>query len=266
MSKLFAKETNLVAAFLECLDRCRWSGIDGSPMGAGWTRYPETAGWDLLLSHDETGIQVGIEAKLSLNAKVLLQALPAHRWAAEIGPDYRAVLVPADACQIGTAGLAAQLGVKVIKISAEEVWGRSDAPTMQWRCDVKLPDENCRYSNCEWWPWLPAESEKLPEYVPDCIAGAPSPVALTLWKIKAIRLMILLERNGSVTRKDMKALDISSSRWTAPYHGFLVPGPDRGGWIAGPRTPDLRAQHPRNWAEIEADFDLWNPDRVEAAA
>jgi hypothetical protein len=43
--------------------------------GKGWTIYPETSGWDLLLVRGD-GVQIGIEAKLALNPLVVSQALP----------------------------------------------------------------------------------------------------------------------------------------------------------------------------------------------
>ncbi|MCF5956408.1 hypothetical protein L2236_24665, partial [Xanthomonas perforans] len=58
---------------------------------AGWTCYPETAGFDILAVHD-SGRQIGIEAKLALNAKVADQILPADyeaRYETQ-GPDHRA--------------------------------------------------------------------------------------------------------------------------------------------------------------------------------
>jgi hypothetical protein len=42
----------------------------------GWTICPETAGFDLLCVRDDTGHPLGVEAKLSLNAKVADQILP----------------------------------------------------------------------------------------------------------------------------------------------------------------------------------------------
>jgi hypothetical protein len=80
--------------------------------------------------------------------------------------------------------------------------------------------------------------------------------------------MILLERRGRVTRGDMKALQISPTRWTDSWHGFLRADPAAGGYVPCERTPDLKAQHPTNWAEIEADYDKWVPPgyRFEAAA
>jgi hypothetical protein len=86
--------------------------------------------------------------------------------------------------------------------------------------------------------------------------------------VKAIKLMILLERRGRVTRGDMKALQISPTRWTDSWNGFLSASPEAGGYVSNGRTPDLKRQHPTNWAEIEADFAKWCPPgyRFEAAA
>lgn len=76
------------AALCTCL-------IDCLTAAAGWEIYPETAGFDILAVWKATGHQLGIEAKLQLNAKVADQILPAH-WsnADQRGPDFRAVLVP----------------------------------------------------------------------------------------------------------------------------------------------------------------------------
>lgn len=252
MSKLFAKETELVAAFVEALASPRWS--IGPAIGEGWTQYHETAGWDILLVHTKTGMQIGVEAKLSLNAKVLEQALTGLRYAEAAGPDYRAVLVPADACQNHMRSIASHCGIAVLTIGHESYgWPEKK----RWSLSpAELPEE-AGYQYAQWHSWLPGKRCVLPEYVPDVRGGDSSPVALTPWKIKAIKLMILLERNGSVHRSDMKALGISPRRWTDCYHGFLAPTPN--GYVACSRTPDLKAQHPTNWAQIEADFDTWNP-------
>lgn len=251
MSKLFAKETELVAAFMAVLAAPRWS--TGANVGEGWTAYHETAGWDVLLVN-ASGVQIGIEAKLGLNAKVLEQALTASTYACSAGPDYRAVLVPADSCQNHMAGLARHCGITAITVEQRsEGWPEK----LVWRCSPdELPTEK-EWEQPNWVNWLPAKRCALPAYVPDVCGGDSSPVSLTPWKIKAIKLMILLDRNGAVHRSDMKALDISPSRWTDPYHGFLARTP--GGYVRHDSTPDLKAQHPRNWAEIEADFDTWNP-------
>lgn len=252
----FAKETDVVAAF------CQWmtdSDRNNPPKGKGWTIYHETAGWDLLLAHDETGIQIGIEAKMSLNAKVLDQALPCSYQETSSGPDYRAVLVPDTKCQLHMQEIARRLGITVITVRySDEYRGKRDVQSSLYQ----LPNENsCFDLERRWYPWLPIERHPLPDYVPDVTGGDKSPVMLTQWKVKAIKLMVLLDRQGFVTRKDMKALDISPTAWAARGHGYLEPG--ESGYVRSKRTPDLRAQHPRNYAEIEADFSKWNPSGVQ---
>lgn len=250
--KLFATEADLVAKFAELVaSHCSEQTWKTNPAHRPrWTAYHETAGWDLLLVH-ESGMQIGIEAKLSLNPKVLVQALPG-RWAEERGPDFRAVLVPGDGLQHHTDELARHLGIVVISVGAYDGFNGKRL----FRFSPDLPDVGGSLWQLKDWPnWLPAQRCKLPEYVPDVTGGHAAPVALTDWKIRAIKLMIVLERRGYVTRADMKALGISHSRWTDHWHGFLTAS--EGGYVRCTRTPDLKAQHPRNWAEIEADYDKW---------
>jgi hypothetical protein len=232
----FSTESEMVAA---------WLGSFSQRCLADWTVYPETAGWDLLLAHKE-GYQVGVEAKLSLNAKVLDQALSGnHSYWDTRGPDYRAVLVPSDKLQLHLSRIAKAIGIKVLTARVPER-GVYYYP--------ELPDEK---SNFDAWPnWCPLERCQLPDYVPDVAAGNKSPVKLTLWKVKAIKLIVLLDRFGYVTRADMKALQISPTRWTDHWHGFLS-SDGNGGYVRNSRTPDLRSQHPVNFGEIEADYAAW---------
>jgi len=248
----FQSEADLVSAFVASVDAYN---DHLRRRGPKWTIYPETAGWDLLLV-DEAGVQVGIEAKLSLNAKVICQALPCATWTDADGPDYRAVLVPDRACQGHMHPIARALGLTIITVS------KSDSRYDMGRIRISppgLPDEHSGYDwdLREWVSWLPTQRCPLPAYVPDVQGGKPCPVALTDWKIKAIKLLILLERRSYVTRRDMKHLGISPTRWTDAYHGFLTPDPIKGGYVRNGRTPDLRSQHPVNFVQIEADFDAW---------
>lgn len=237
----FATEAEMVAAWVAQL-RSRRNGA------SDWTVYAETAGWDLLLVHRD-GYQLGLEAKLSLNAKVIDQTLKGcHKWYDGDGPDYRGALVPKDCIQHHLASICRAIGIGIVEVRP---------PERGVTYGLGLPDEGLWGGG---WPsWLPAERCKLPDYVPDVEAGKKSPVALTHWKVKAIRLMILLERRGFVTRSDMKALQIGPTRWTDRFNGFLAADPARGGYVRCKYTPDLRAQHPVNYAEIEADFEKWCP-------
>jgi hypothetical protein len=246
--RLFSTEADLVAAFCSCIAPERFRFPDRAPK---WVAYHETAGWDLLLAHPD-GQQIGIEAKLTLNPKVLSQALPG-RWADEAGPDFRAVLVPEDGLQLYVSELARHLGIVVIAVRGRPRAYHSAPVGSAFDFSPDLPDQwNAR----DWPNWCPAQRCKLPDYVPDVLGGKAAPVQLSEWKIKAIKLLIILERTGSVTRADMKVLGLSPTRWTDHWSGFLSPGPD-GGYIRNGRTPDLLTQHPENWRQIEADIARW---------
>lgn len=249
--KVFASEAEMVACYCAYIEERNEKTHYRHPT---FTIYHETAGWDLLLVEDTYGYQVGIEAKLSLNVKVLTQALSGLGSYGGSAPDYRAVLVPSANLQQGLGVLARQLGLTVITARGQESWGGR----MNWWFGPDLPDEQGRYHLEDWHSWLPAERCKLPDYIPDVKGGKASPVMLSEWKIKAIKLLIRLERKGYVTRGDMRGLQISESRWTAPHGGFLVADRGHGGYVAGPRTPNLKAQHPVNWLEIEADYETWS--------
>lgn len=245
---MFAKEADAVAAFVEALDG---PDIYGRPREKDWTVYAETAGWDLLLVHKD-GYQVGLEAKLKLNPKVVAQAISGanSHWDTR-GPDYRGVLVPEDGLQGHMEALCRAIGLGIVTIRPKARGWQTTRYS-----ELNLPDERYSYGMRDWPNWCPQERCVLPDYVPDVEGGHPSPLTLTPWKIKAIKLMIVLDRRGYVTRADMKALGISPTRWCDHYHGFLKPGENRQ-YVRCTRTPDLRAQHPKNYAEIEADLDQW---------
>lgn len=241
----FTSEADLVAAFCMGVERHN----DNPNLGPRpkWTAYHETAGWDLLLVAT-TGAQIGIEAKRVLNAKVLSQAIPSY--AAE-GPDFRAVLVPSDGRHADIKTLANALGLTVI--TAQSYTGTDGVEVHYF--NPELPDEASKYGRDQWHPWYPAERCVLPDYIPDVMGGKAAPVALTPWKINAIKLVILLDRVGVVTRRDMRALGVAEGRWTAASYGFL--SPRDGGYVRNERTPDFRTQHPVNYAQIEADWEKW---------
>ena len=239
----FAKESDLCAAFI--------ASIPVERRGPIWTAYAETAGFDILLVRECDGAQIGVEAKLRLNNKVVAQALPhISQWdAAERGPDYRAVLVPAYACDNDLQPICAALGVTVISVFKSPTYRPNRA---SYSFSPDLPSDV--YGDRGWHQWAPLKRCAVPDYVPDVAAGASAPVALTHWKIAAIKLAILLQRRP-VTRADFKALALSPSRWTDPYSGWLTRTAE--GYVAGPRIPDFKAQHPTNFDQIAADFDKW---------
>lgn len=249
MAGRYAKEADLVADFCREVERLNGLTHYEHPI---WTAYHETAGWDLLLVDRETGTQIGIEAKLTVNAKVIEQALKGP-YTDVNGPDFRAILVPDSGLQLHLRTIALALGFTIIVVRS-----RSYGPEVV-EINPTLPSSDRWWGGIEKWvPWHPEKRETLPDYVPDVMGGHAAPVALTDWKVKAIKLLILLDRRGFVTRRDMDHFKLSYSRWTCWRSGYLVRDPGLG-YVRCQRTPNLKRQHPRNWAEIEADFDTWAP-------
>jgi hypothetical protein len=231
----YKTEADLCAAFI--------AGI-----GKGWTAYAETAGWDILLVRKADGVQIGIEAKLKLNAEVVVQAIEGGRWHPRPdapGPDYRAVLVPESAAG-GLATVCSYVGITVITC-----YGPRDRYTTGPKFSPPLPHiDTARYEDrTSWHPQFPILRERLPDYVPDVVAGASGPVQLTEWKVKALRLCAILEKRGYVTRADFAALKLDHRRWVAGGIGWLVPGRD--GWVGrGGQPPQFVGQHPDVYAKI----------------
>jgi len=268
----FEKESDLCAAFIGALPE-------------GWTAYPETGGFDILLARKEDGFQIGVEAKLRLNAKVICQAAEyiGYHYVDMPGPDCRAVLVPTGV-SFDLAELCPLIGITAIRMRDLSL---DDAGQIRWYGKGRtmallasggysnpffppLPSPaDDHWQSGQWFELCPAERLKLPGWVPDVDAGASAPTALTDWKIRAIKIVITLAKRGYVTRKDFAHFKISMSRWT---QGGWLQQDGRGGWIAGPDMPDFRAQHPVNFPQIEADFEKWknpvepNPYRPKQAA
>jgi hypothetical protein len=232
-----------------------------------WDCYPETADWDILVVNRLNGLQVGVEAKLELNIRVLEQAT--DRLHSRSGPDYRAVLVPYGKTE-KLAGLARLLGVTVIT-------GQPGVPnrngyiqsagymTAQFHpSDLPYPalhPSDYIGSEWQWFEWPVLSRHNLPDYIPDVTAGVSGPTKLTEWKARAIKISILMERRGSVSASDFDTLKISISRWR--QGGWIIPGPFPKTWKRGDYCPDFRAQHPTNYGQFEADFDKWAPKQVQ---
>lgn len=233
-AKPFATEADLCTAFIAVIPK-------------GWTAYAETGGWDILLVHDD-GTQLGIEAKLTLNAVVLAQACDGLTgyWTRE-APDYRAVLVPAGKAVAGVGVLAGILGITIINLRTTSAgFGRQAfAPLLP---DPKASNEG------NWKPFWPERRHALPSIVPDVSAGTAAPVQLTEWKIKALKIMALLERHGAVSRADFRHLRIDASRWTQ----FWLRGTPAGYAICD-ATPRFDRQHPKAYAEVVATMAEWAP-------
>lgn len=228
-AKTFEKEADLCAAFLGRV-----------PSDQGWTAYPETAGWDILLVHAE-GWQIGIEAKLRMNLKVLSQALD-YPWH-DAGPDFRVLLLPASASQYRELADALGLGVITVAVGARgQVRLEPDLfGTPQWLL--------CR----NWFYWNPTKRHTLPEYVPDVAAGVPSPVTLTKWKIRALKISAIIELRGYVDRDDFSRMQVDRRRWVTLWLAPVENRPGAWKWREG-CAERFAAQHPDVYPRILADM------------
>lgn len=200
----------------------------------GWTVYPETAGFDLLLS-GPGGVQIGVEAKLRPNLAVVAQLCrhaAAARWGA---PDYLCALIGRSTGDFGT--VIGRLGFELVDGGAVEKARYHDEWAAEWfrrhgRSYLASADAE-GFEN----PWAAVRPEyvadwrrfsdgsnrcALPDFVPNLRAGVPSPLQLTPWKMKAIRLCAVLRERGWVTTADFKALELDPTRWTRGARSWLV--------------------------------------------
>lgn len=240
----------------------------------GWTVYPETAGFDILAVYDETGHQLGVEAKLQLNAKVADQIIPADSYwqAGAPGPDFRAVIVPC--ITEASAGIARMLGILGVSVWAPDreyryssvgefaafyTFIRAFGRHNHFGSQGQLIGNDRRAYDAEagrlmewdsaWHDWNPPKRCELPEMVPTVRAGVPAPVRLTPWKIGALRVMADLEIHGFVTAKSVRERGVDARRFCASDGWLQSLGDGRWGMGAMPRFDE---QHPTEYAQILA--------------
>lgn len=228
-AKPFATEAELCAAFIA------WVGKHPKVQC-----YAEWGGWDILLVF-ANGQQLGIQAKLRLNAEVILQAAPdVYGFAHEMrGPDFRGVLVP-DTNPL--SDVAARLGLVVF--SAEERGYRPEKRYFDFRPSLK--DRYGEDGGREWIDWNPTERHDLPPTATDSVAGSSCPVTLTHWKLGALDVLAELATKGTITAKRMRELGVNPSRWLSAF--WLLPGEKRGIWVRGEKCPRFDEQHPTAYA------------------
>lgn len=232
-------------------DLCLW--FQEVAQEAGFTVYNEWADYDQLLVAPD-GTQIGVEAKLRANSEVLSQAIDGWQWRkredphdkrfsgnswADRGPQTRAVLVPK--ASKAFRYIADALGVVV--------FAKRDYERSRWR--RRRFWEISKEGRYQW-----GKGADLPPFIPDVVAGKPSPVRLTPWKIKAIRLCNRLRDKGFVTVRDFKEFKVSPTRW---QHHWLKPDGKEGRaikWVRKfPEGSDVKLpdeQHPIVAAQMRA--------------
>lgn len=210
----------------------------------GWTAYAETAGWDILLVRDSDGEQLGIQAKLRFNIKVLTQTIPLE-WMAS-GPDRRAILVPESS---GAIGLLRALGIGEFSPYRTDAWWYDPADHVRRR-NGRAPEFVPGISHVSMFDWNPEKRCPLPDYVPDVVAGSSAPIQLTEWKVIALKVCALLEKQGSISGKEIRALGCDPRRWITGSD-WLIRHTEKGRYIRGPRLT-FDQQHPVVYAQIKA--------------
>ncbi|MHC8403530.1 hypothetical protein ACYZTX_29930 [Pseudomonas sp. MDT1-17] len=224
----------------------------------GWTCYPEAAGFDVLVVHQD-GRQIGVEAKLTLNAKVADQILPGNGddYYGRPGPDHRLVIVSriTDASAV-IAKMLHRLGVKVM--SPRQNWERTGYEhTFDLRHSLLIDETgDTLFGRERLFDWSPAERCWVPALVTDLPAGVPAPVRLTPWKEAALKVIALMRSQGFVTAKQIAAHGIGATSWTQPAGSkpaWLAKGTIRGQWVETEHMPAFDKQHPSMYAHaVEA--------------
>lgn len=225
----------------------------------GWTCHPEAAGFDVLVVHED-GRQIGVEAKLALNAKVADQILPSlgDEFYGRPGPDHRLVIVNkiSDASD-GIRKMLEHLGVRVLVASK---YSRVKGCSHGFGIDSELfwPEKTISrwgYSN-RMFDWWPTERCRVPSVVTTLPAGVPSPIQLTPWKESALRVIAQMRQQGFITAKQIASYGIGVTAWTqAPGSkpGWLARGTSRGQWTETEHMPAFDTQHPDVYALAVAE-------------
>lgn len=173
-----------------------------------WKVFPETSNFDILIV--KNNFQIGIQAKLIPNIEVLDQAIAGRqsdniniKWA-NPSPHIRAVLVPHASREF--KNIANALGVFVIE-GMKQIRDIM-AGQKYWIKEISGLDGYSKKHLT-----YPAKLCWTPEVEIDTPAGVKSPKIITQWKIKAVKLCLLLEAKGYLTIKDFKEAKVSSTLW-----------------------------------------------------
>jgi len=231
----------------------------------GWTCYPETAGFDILVVHED-GRQIGVEAKLALNAKVADQILPNHweDYYGKAGPDHRLVIVSkvTDASK-GIIKMLEMLGVTVLLPNCIS----GDMRGFDLRSGLFLY-EGIISAHPRMFDWSPAERCQVPMVVPALPAGVPAPISLTPWKESALKVVALMRAQGFITAKQIASFGISTSSWTqhTNKHAWLAKGTVRGTWVETEHMPAFDKQHPDAYALVVEQLQAESNQQLELTA
>ena len=236
------KEADLCALFIQEFNKL-----------PDWTCYPEAAGFDILVVHSD-GRQIGVEAKLSLNAKVADQILPGHYDDASErpGPDYRMVIVSKiTAASAGIVKMLERQGVTVL-LPRSNWTAEGDRYTFDLKHKLLEVSGRAPFYDRYMFDWNPTERCQVPIMVTNLPAGVPAPVRLTPWKESALKVIAQLRGQGFITAKQIAAHGVGVTAWTQAAStkkpAWLAKGAVRGTWIETEHLPAFDKQHPEVYA------------------
>lgn len=215
----------------------------------GWLCYPEACGFDVLAVHDD-GRQIGIEAKMTVNAKVADQILPSRSadYFGLPGPDYRLVIV--SKITDAGAGIVKMLERQGVRVIVPQVSRTANGHEFSFSTSSMFPEAIGKvptYGDQYLFDWNPAERCRVPSHVNTNPAGVRSPVQLTPWKESALKILSLMRSQGFITAKQIAHHGHGVSRWTqhnGGKHSWLVKGAVRGQWVECEHMPAFDLQHP----------------------
>lgn len=170
-----------------------------------WAFYPENQSWDFLLMHRETHVQVGVQAKLNLNDKVIWQCVELLS-VQRTGPNFAAILVP-------ESELSKRTARKLLQSCAEEKLLVFTEKTIFQTILPEWEPLRCIFEGPVW----------TPPYEPDMLAGVKSPKPITPFKVAAVRLCAALRAGFEPTDREIKEMGAGSvrywERWLEPTKG-----------------------------------------------
>lgn len=176
---------------------------------AGWRVYPEypDSEFDMLLVAEkgcstqgvEVGTQIGIQAKMKLNPKLMEQMVNSVKRPDWRGPDYVVALVP------GAPRTPAEKGLESILLALGHglfyVYSYFESHDQE---------RNKRRRNLETMAFFGKKRHdrriELPEINVWVEPGIPSPVSFSGWRIKDVKRILELEKLGTFTRSEFDAL------------------------------------------------------------
>lgn len=191
-----------------------------------WDCYPENQKWDFLMQSKDGKIQIGFQAKLRCNLKVISQCadlLKNESVSQVVGPHYIAVLVP--------SWETASKSFQDFQIVCEhlKIMVFTEKGCLSKTSNGKTYVEFCQTFNVHKDPLQILDGSPhyyrhnfvgkvwTPPFVPTGAAGVKSPTSVTKFKIGVVKLCEMMRKGLTPTRKEIKDLNAGSIQYWEKY-------------------------------------------------